>query len=105
MSRTTLLLPPHYHMPKDLPKRKNGKKTIELAWNGETNAAFMKLKIAVMKIVSLQVADRDKDFVLTLDANNRAMGAALRKMSPMASLALLSFSLINSLGAKQMGVS
>ena len=65
-------------MLKDLPKHKNGKK-IGLRWNASANGAFLKLKRAITDIVPLQLADRDKDFILTPDARNWAVGAALQQ--------------------------
>ena len=64
---------PLIEMLKNLPKHKNGKK-IRLTWNASANEAFLKLKRAVRDIVPLQLADWDKDFVLTPDASNWADG-------------------------------
>ena len=53
----------------------------------------MKLKRAITDIVPLQLADGDQDFVLTPDASNGAVGAALQQESPdgaLRPLALLS---------------
>ena len=72
---------PFFEMLKNLPKHKNGK-TIGLAWNASANEAFLKLKRAITDIVSLQLADWDKDFVLTLDASIWAAGAALQQEGP-----------------------
>ena len=54
-------------MLKNLPKHKNGKQ-IGLTWNASANEAFLKLKRAITDTVPLQLADSDKDFVLTPDA-------------------------------------
>ena len=62
---------PLIEMLKNLPKHKNGKK-IGLTWNASANEAFLKLKRAITDIVPLQLADWDKDFVLTPDASNDA---------------------------------
>ena len=72
---------PLIEMLKNLPKHKNGKK-IGLTWNASANKAFLKLKRAFADTVPLQLADWDKDFVLTLDASNWAVGAALRQEGP-----------------------
>ena len=71
-SRATPLI----KMLKSLPKHKNRKK-IGLTWNASANEAFLKLKRAIMDIVPLQRADRDKDMFFTPDASNWAVGAAL----------------------------
>ena len=60
-------------MLKNLPKHKNRKK-IGLTWNASANEAFLKLKPAATNIVPHQLADWDKDFVLTRDASNWAVG-------------------------------
>ena len=60
---------PLIEMLKNLPKHKNGKK-IDLTWNASANEAFLKLKRAIMDIVPPQLADWDKDFVLSPDASN-----------------------------------
>ena len=54
-------------MLKNLPKHKNGEK-IGLTWNASPNEAFLKLKRANTDIVPLQLADWEKEFVLTPDA-------------------------------------
>ena len=75
---------------KNLPKHKNGKK-IGLTWNAPANEAFLKLKGAITDIVPLQLADWDKDFVLTPDASNWAVGAALQQERPDGALRPLAF--------------
>ena len=72
---------PLISMLKDLPKHKNGKK-IGLTWNALANAAFLTVKRAITHIVPLRLADLDKDFVLTRDARNCAVGAALQHGGP-----------------------
>ena len=81
---------PLINMLKDLPKHKNGKK-IGLTWNASANEAFLKLKRAITDIVPLQLADWDKDFVLTPDASNWAVGAALQQEGPDGALRPLAF--------------
>ena len=51
----------------------------------------MKLKRAITDIVPLQLADRDKDFVLTPDASNLAVRAALQQEGPDGALRPLAF--------------
>ena len=51
----------------------------------------MKLKRAITDIVPLQLADWDKDFVLTPDASNWAVGAALQQEGPDGALRPLAF--------------
>ena len=68
-------------MLKNLPKHKNGKK-IAPTWNASANEALLKLKRAIPDIVPLQLANWDKGFVLTLDASNWAVGAALQQEGP-----------------------
>ena len=68
----------------------NGKK-IGLTWNASANEAFLKLKRAITDIVPLQLADWDKDFVLTPDASNWAVGAALQQEGPDGALRPLAF--------------
>ena len=75
---------------KNLPKHKNGKK-IGLTWNVSANEAFLKLKCAITDIVCLQLADWDKDFVLTPDASKWAVGAALQQEGPDGALRPLAF--------------
>ena len=82
---------PLINMLKDLPKHKNGK-IIGLTWNASANEAFLKLKRAITDIVPLQLADWDKDFVLTPDASNWAVGAALQQEGPDGALRPLAFS-------------
>ena len=77
-------------MLKNLPKHKNGKK-IDLTWNASANEAFLKLKRAITDIVALQLADWDKDLVLTPDANNWAVGAVLQQEGPNGTLRPLAF--------------
>ena len=81
---------PLIEMLKNLPKHKNGKK-IGLTWNASANEAFLKLKRAITDIVPLQLADWDKDFVLTPDASNWAMGVALHQEGPDGALRPLAF--------------
>ena len=81
---------PLIEMLKNLPKPKNGKK-IGLTWNASPNEAFLKLKRAITDIVPLQLADWDKDFVLTPDASNRIVGAALQQEDPDGALRPLAF--------------
>ena len=81
---------PLIEMLKNLPKHKNGKK-IGLTWNASANEAFLKLKRAITDIVPLQLADWDKDFVLTPDASNWAVGAALQQEGPDCALCPLAF--------------
>ena len=73
------------------PKHKNGKK-IGLTWNASANEAFLKLKRAITHIVPLPLADWDKDFVLTPDASNWAVEAALQQEGPDGVLRPLAFS-------------
>ena len=77
-------------MLKDLPKHQNGKK-IGPTWNTSANEAFLKLKRAITEIVPLQLANRDKEFVLTPDASNWAVGAALQQEGPDGALRPLAF--------------
>ena len=81
---------PLIKMLKDLPKHKNGKE-IGLTWNASANEAFLKLKRAITDIVPLQLADWDKDFVLTPDASNWAVGAALQQEGPDGALRPLAY--------------
>ena len=81
---------PLIEMLKNLPKHKNGKK-IGLTWNASANEAFLKLKRAIRDIYPLQLADWDKDFVLTLDASNWAVGAVLQQEGPDGALRPLAF--------------
>ena len=81
---------PLIEMLKNLPKHKNGKK-IGLTWNASANEAFLKLKRAITDIVPLQLADWDKDFVLTPDATNWAVRAALQQEGPDGALRPLAF--------------
>ena len=81
---------PLIKMLKNLPKHKNGKK-IGLTWNASANTAFLKLKRAITDIVPLQLSDWDKDFVLTPDASNWAVGAALQQEGPDGALRPLAF--------------
>ena len=75
---------------KNLPKHKNGK-NMGLMWNASATEAFLKLKRGITDIVPIQLADWDKDFVLTLDASNWAVGAALQQEGPDAALRPLAF--------------
>ena len=81
---------PLIEMLKNLPKHKNGKK-IGLTWNASANEAFLKLKRAITDIVPLQLADWDKDFVLTPDTSNWAVGADLQQEDPNGALRPLAF--------------
>ena len=81
---------PLIEMLKNLPKHKNGKK-IGLTWNAKANEAFLQLKRAVTDIVPLQLADWDKDFVLTPDASNLVVGAALQQEGSDGALRPLAF--------------
>ena len=81
---------PLIEMLKNLPKHKNGKK-IGLTWNASANEAFLKLKRAITEFVPLQLADWDRDFVLTPDASNWAVGAALPQKGPDGALRPLAF--------------
>ena len=81
---------PLIEMLKNLPKHKNEKK-IGLTWNASANEAFLELKRAITDIVPLQLADRDKDFVLTPDASNWAVRAALQQEGPESALRPLAF--------------
>ena len=54
-------------------------------------AAFLMLKRAITHIVPLQLADWDKDFVLTPDASNCAVGVALQQEGPDGALRPLAF--------------
>ena len=82
---------PLIQMSKNLPRHKNGKK-IGLTWNASANEAFFKVKRAITDIVPLQLADWDKDFVLSPDASNCAVGAALQQEGPDSALRHLAFS-------------
>ena len=75
---------------RNLPKHKNGKK-IGLTWNASANEAFFGLERAITDIVPLQLADWDKDFVLTPDSSNWAVGAALQQEVPDGALRPLAF--------------
>ena len=77
-------------MLKNLPKHKNGKK-ICLTWNASADQAFLKLRRVITDIVSLQLAVWDKDFVLSPDASNWAVGAALQQEGPDGGLRPLAF--------------
>ena len=82
MSRTTPpVATPLIEMLQALSKHKNGK-MIGLTWNASANKAFLKLKRAITDIVPLLLDDWDKDFVLTPDASNWAVGAALQQEGP-----------------------
>ena len=85
---------PLIEMLKNLPKHKNGEK-IGLTWNASANEAFLKLKRAITDIVPLQLADWDKDFVLTPDASNWAVGWPYNRRVPMMLYAPLPFSPVN----------
>ena len=60
---------PLINMLRDVPKHKNAK-TTGLMWNASDNEASLQLKRAITDIVCLQLADGDKDFVLTQDASD-----------------------------------
>ena len=75
---------------KNLSKHKNGN-IIGLTWNATANEAFLKGKRAITDIVPLQLADWDKDFVLTPNASNWAVGAALQQEGPDGALRPLAF--------------
>ena len=77
-------------MLKNLPKHKNGKQ-IGLTWNASANEALLKLKRAITDIVPLQLVDWEKDFVLTPDASNSVVGAALQQKGPDCALHPLAF--------------
>ena len=77
-------------MLENLRKQKNRKK-IGLKWNASANMAFLKLKGARTDIVLLQLANWDNDFVLTPDASNLAVGAALQQEGPDGALRPLAF--------------
>ena len=81
---------------KNLPQHKNGKK-IGLTRNASANEGFLKLKCAITDIVPLQLADWDKDFVLTPEASNWAEGAPLQQEYP------LPFSPVNCQAANRIG--
>ena len=81
---------PLIEMLKNLPKHKNGKKT-GLTWNASANEVFLKLKRAITDIVPPSTPDGDKDFVLTPDASNWAVGAALQQEGPDGALRPLVF--------------
>ena len=81
---------PLIEMLKVLPKQKNGKK-IGLTWNAAANEAFLQLKRAITDIVPLQLADWDDDFVLTPNASNLAVGAALQQEGSDGALCPLAF--------------
>ena len=75
---------------KNLPNHKNWKK-MGLTWNASANEAFLKLKRAIMDVVPLKLSDWDKDFVLTPDASNWAVGATLQQEGPDGALRPLAF--------------
>ena len=77
-------------MLKNLPKHKNGK-NIGLTWNASANEAFLKPKRAITDTVPLQLAVWEEDFVLTPDASNWAVGAALQLEGPDGALRPLAF--------------
>ena len=81
---------PLIEMLKNLPKHKEWKK-IGLTWNASANEVFLSLKRAITDIVPLQLADWDKDFVLTPDASDWAVGAALQQQGPDGALRPLAF--------------
>ena len=81
---------PLIEMLKNLLKHKNEKK-IGLTWNASANEAFLKLKRAITDIVPLQLADCDKDFVLTPDASNWGVGTVLQQEGPDGALRPLAF--------------
>ena len=71
-------------------RNKNGKKK-GLTWNASANEAFLKLKRAITDIVPLQLADWDKDFVLSPGASSWAVTAALKREGPDGALRPLAF--------------
>ena len=73
-----------------LPKHKHGKK-IGLMWNTSASRAFLKLKRAITDIGPHQLADGDKDFVVTPVASIWAVGAALQQEGPEGALCPLAF--------------
>ena len=77
-------------MLKNSPKHENKRKK-GLTWNASANEAFLKLKRAIVEIVSLQQAHWYKDFVLIPDASDWAVGAALRQEGPDCALRPLAF--------------
>ena len=77
-SMATLLI----NMLEDLPKHKS-RKTIDLTWNSSANEALLKVSRAITDIVPPQLANWDKDLVLTPDASNWAVGAALLQEGPL----------------------
>ena len=81
-------------MLKNLPKHKNGKK-IGLTGNASGNKAFLRLKRAITDIVPLQLADWDKDFVLTPDTSNWAWGRPYSSKVRRVLFAPLPFSAVN----------
>ena len=96
---------PLIEMLKNLPKHKKGKK-IDLACNASVNEDYLKLKRAITGVVPLELGDRDKDFVLSPDASNWAVGAALQQEGPiyiMVLLATLPFSHVNCQAANSIG--
>ena len=78
------------NMFKNFPKHNTGKK-IGLMWDDSASEAFLKLKLAITDIVPLQVADGDKDFVLTPDASNLVVGAAVQQEGPDDAIGPLAF--------------
>ena len=90
---------PLTEMLNNLPEHKNGKR-IGLTRNASANQAFLKLKRSITDIVPLQLADWDKDLVLTPDASNWAVGAALQQEGPDGALRRLAFFSRKSSGSK-----
>ena len=82
---------PLIEMLKFLPKHKNGNK-IGLTWNPSAKEDFLKLRRAITDLVPLQLADGNKDFVLSPDASNWAVAAAVQQEGPHGAPRLLPFS-------------
>ena len=93
---------PLIEMLRNLPKHTNGKK-IGLTWNASANEAFLKLKRAITDIVPLQLADWDKDFVLTPDTVIGRWGRPYNRRVPMVLFAPLPFSPVNCQAANGVG--
>ena len=81
---------PLIEMLKNWPKHENGNK-IGLTWNPSAKEDLLKLRRAIMDLVPLQLADWDKDFVLSPDASNWAVAAALQQEGPDGAPRLLAF--------------
>ena len=85
---------PLIEMLKNLPKHNNGKK-IGLTLNALANEAFLKLKRAITDIVPLQLADWDKDFVLSPELVIGRRGRPYSRKVLMVRYAPLPFSPVN----------